>query len=139
MAQHYRDLVAWQIATELRRIIIRITEAPHPKGDAKFVTDIRGSSRSIASNLAEGHGRFDPLENARFVEIAKAALDETENHLMDGRSSGYFHSADFEDAHLLVRLLTAMLMRLLRYLRSPEAQQKATRIRKRLNEGSSRT
>lgn len=138
MAQHYRDLVAWQIATELRRIIIRITQPPHPNGDATFVTDIRGSSRSIASNLAAGHRRCNPLENARFVEIAKASLDETENHLMDGRSSGYFRSVDFEDAHLLVRLLAVMLTRLLRYLRSPEAQQNAQRIRKRLNEGNSR-
>ena len=47
------------------------------------------SSASAPANIAEGFGRFRPGDFARFLEIARASLDETRNHLIDGRDRGY--------------------------------------------------
>jgi hypothetical protein len=61
MAQGFKELVVWQLAEQLRRKIIKMTSAAKVKKDVRFVSDIRGSSRSVAANIAEGHGRFTPV------------------------------------------------------------------------------
>jgi four helix bundle protein len=133
MAQRFEDLIVWQLADQLRRKIIEMTSAANVKKDFRFVSDIRGSSRSVASNIAEGHGRFNPGEFHRFMEFASGSLEETENHLQDGLTSLYFTKEDHAAAHLLVRRLTAAKAPLMRYLRSEEAKQNAKAIRAREN------
>ena len=81
MAQTFKDLIVWQLADQLRLNIIEMTSAAEVKKDFRFVSDIRGSSRSVTSNIAEGHGRFNPGEFHRFMEFASGSLEETENHL----------------------------------------------------------
>jgi four helix bundle protein len=118
----HRDLIIWQLAYELRRQVLRMTRRrPHPT-DFAFVSDIRRSARSVASNIAEGHNRFRPPDNHRFLLISRASLKETEEHLVDGVESGYFTKADHESAQALVRRLTAGMSSLMRYLRSPAAE-----------------
>jgi hypothetical protein len=39
--------------------------------------------RSAPRNIAEGFGRYDPREFARYLRIARASLMETRNHLND--------------------------------------------------------
>ena len=133
MAQGFRDLIVWQLAEQLRRKIIRMTSPPEVKKDFRFVSDIRGSARSVPSNIAEGHGRFNPGEFHRFMEFASASLEETENHLEDGLTSAYFTKEDHAAAHLLVRRLTVAKTRFMKYLRSEQAKRNAKAIRRRQN------
>ena len=76
----------------------------------------------MPSNTAEGHHRFRPKDNHRFLEIAKASLKETEEHLVDGFESGYFKKDEYDDAQRYVRRTSAAMARLMRYLRSPAAE-----------------
>jgi four helix bundle protein len=122
MAHSYRDLIVWQLARELRLHVIRMTSRRPVPIDRDFVRDIRRSVRSVASNTAEGHNRFRPKENHRFLEIAKASLAETEGHLDDGFENNYFTKAEYAAAHLLVRRITPALASLMRYLRSLAAE-----------------
>ena len=133
MADSFKDLIVWQLAEQLRWKIIKMTSAAEVKKDFRFVSDIRGSSRSVASNIAEGHGRFNPGEFHRFMEFASGSLEETENHLQDGLTSSYFTKEDHAAAHLLVRRLTAAKAPFMRYLRSEQAKQNAKAIRRRQN------
>ncbi len=126
MANTYKELSVWQLADELRRHVVRITATGNGGVDRDLARDIRRSARSVPANVAEGIGRFDPLDFHRFLKIAKASLDETENHLADGLASGRFTKAEHDIAHTLVRRLTVQLTSLMRYLRSAEAKQKAT-------------
>jgi four helix bundle protein len=130
MAQSYRDLIVWQLARELRLHVLRMTRAKWGSGDRDLVSDIRRSVRSVAANTAEGHARFSPADFRRFLEIAKASLDETENHLKDGLESGLFTRTDYEGAHSLVKRITVAMMRLMNYLRSNEAKENAKRARR---------
>ena len=98
-------------------------------GDRDLIRDIRRSVRSVAANTAEGHTRFRPADFHRFLEIAKASLDETENHLADGLESGQFASADYEVAQSLVRRITVAMTRLMSYLRTEAAKQNAERAK----------
>ena len=130
MAKHFRELVVWQLAYELRRQVILLTIKCQTTANRSFVWDIRRSARSVPANIAEGHGRFRPADNHRFLEIALASLLETENHLLDGLETGAFSHADHEAAQKLVRRLTVALTRLMAYLRTNEAKQNAARYRR---------
>jgi len=129
MAKNYRELVVWQLGFALRRQVVRMTKKRWIE-DRSFVWDIRRSARSVPNNTAEGHGRFMPSDNHRFLVIAKSSLDETEGHLLDGLDSGYFDQADYDLAQNLVKRLTVAMTRLMAYLRSKEAKQNAERFRR---------
>lgn len=66
-AQKIQDLVAWQLACRLRDLIDRMTEGERVQRDVSFRDQIRNASASVASNLAEGFGRYYPKSNAAFV------------------------------------------------------------------------
>ena len=73
----FRDLVAWQLAYELKCEVYAFTSTGRVSRDFDYVNDIRSASASAPANIAEGFGRFRPLEFARFLTIAKASLVET--------------------------------------------------------------
>jgi four helix bundle protein len=85
----FRELVAWQLSYELKCEVFAFTAKAPASRDFKYCDQIRSSSRSASTNIAEGFGRFRPREFARFLEIARASLVETRNHLVDGRDCGY--------------------------------------------------
>src|SRR3954447_24970352 len=78
-AHSYEELECWQLATALKREVYVITDREIVAKDFKFRQQIRDSARSGPSNIAEGFGRFRPAEFARFLEIARASLMETQN------------------------------------------------------------
>lgn len=71
--------------------------------DFTFCDQLRRSARSGPANLAEGLGRHRPRDNARFVRIALGSLHETQNHLVDGRNSGYIGEREFTELFQLSR------------------------------------
>lgn len=80
-AKHFSELVAWQLARELRRAVYRITERP-----------------------------------ARFLQIATASLNETENHLEDGIDLGYWTRDELTEVFVLCRRAGSAIGGLQRYL-----------------------
>ena len=90
MAKSFREMVAWQLAFELKNeIILLLKEGPAAR-DFKFRDQLADAARSVPRNIAEGFGRFNPAETMHFLDIARGSLDETENHLRDGVVSSYF-------------------------------------------------
>jgi len=85
----FRDLVAWQLCYELKCEVLAFTATGVASKDFKYRDQIRDSSASAHSNIAEGFGRFRSRDFARFLEYARASLIETQNHLLDGRDRGY--------------------------------------------------
>lgn len=85
--KHFSELVAWQLARELRKAVYKLLARPAVRHDFDFVQQLRSSARGPARNIAEGFGRFRPRDFSRFLTIASASLDETENHLEDGITS----------------------------------------------------
>jgi len=85
----FRELVCWRLSYELKCEVLAFIETGPASKDFKYRDQIKDSSSSAPSNIAEGFGRFRPGDFARFLEIARASLDETRNHLIDGRDRGY--------------------------------------------------
>jgi four helix bundle protein len=53
-ARNHRELVAWQLADELRRLIFKSTSTGPASRDFTFRDQIRDSASSACRNTAEG-------------------------------------------------------------------------------------
>ena len=84
----FRELVCWRLSYELKCEVLAFIESGPASKDYKYRDQIKDSSSSAPSNIAEGFGRFRPGEFARYLEIARASLIETRNHLLDARDRG---------------------------------------------------
>ena len=101
--EHHEDLVAWQVATELKERVFELTARSDVSKHLKFCDQVRSSSRSGPANIAEGFWRYRPRDNARFVRIALGSLGETANHLRDAWKENYIGEAEYTTLAQLAR------------------------------------
>jgi len=74
--RHYRDLLVWQKAMELARQVYLHTEE-FPKSETFGLRmQMRRSAVSVASNIAEGHGRLTDSQLRNSLGIARGSLNE---------------------------------------------------------------
>jgi four helix bundle protein len=120
-ARHFRELACWQLARELKSEVYAFTDRIPASRDRDFCEDIRASSRSVSSNIAEGFGRQTHREFARFLSIARGSLQETDNHLQDAFDCHYVSASDFARLSDLTRRALVTTTRLQSYLlRTPD-------------------
>jgi len=87
--QSFEELDVWKKARELKKEIFHLTKT-FPSEERFSLTDqLKRSSRSVPSQIAEGHGRRTFPDRLRFSIIARGSLAETLNHLIDASDSGY--------------------------------------------------
>jgi four helix bundle protein len=78
----YRDLVVWQKAMDLVERVYLVTRA-FPREEVYGLTSqLRRSSVSILSNIAEGQSRMTSGEFIQFLGIARGPLAEVETQLI---------------------------------------------------------
>jgi four helix bundle protein len=118
--KHHEDLVAWQLSENLRQAIVALLAKPGRERQRDFCDQIRRSSRSAPSNIAEGFARYKPREFARFMRIALGSLGETQNHLRAGLNDKILSQEEFDEAwSLAIRAIKAS-KKLHSYLRNCE-------------------
>jgi four helix bundle protein len=89
----HRDLVAWQQAMELVRLIYCLTRS-FPKDELYgLVSQMRRAAVSIPSNLAEGYGRNSRRELHQYIGQARGSLCEVETQVEIARDLGYLNAA----------------------------------------------
>jgi four helix bundle protein len=88
--RHYRDLIAWQKAMELARLVYTTTEE-FPKAETFGLRmQLRRSSVNVASHIAEAHGRLNDLEMRKGLGAARAAINELQTQTELAASLGFF-------------------------------------------------
>jgi len=92
----FQDLVAWQLAFELKRSVDAVCSRPQIRRDFKFCSQLTDAAASGPRNIAEGFGRYFHPEFARFARIARASEIEVLNHLIDARSRGYIDDKEYD-------------------------------------------
>ena len=76
------ELMIYQISIQFAQDIFELTENISHHWQVVEVNQIRRSSSSVPSNIAEGFGqRFYPKKFMHYLNIAKGSSDETQNHL----------------------------------------------------------
>jgi four helix bundle protein len=129
IARRFDELLAWQVVHELSVEVWKAAARGPVLHDFKFSSQIRDASDSPGRNIAEGFGRFNPTEFARFLDIARGSALETQSLLRKGLAIGYFSTPDFERLDNLASRGLQSIAKLQRYLHSTEAKRNAQRVR----------
>jgi four helix bundle protein len=118
IARHFTELIAWQLADELRREVIAFTSRPPCSRDFKFCAQVRAAADSVCFNTAEGFGRFRPKEFERFLGFAKGSLEEIQDALVSAKRKGYITDPEFHRMWRLTKRAIPANARLQTYLRT---------------------
>ena len=114
--ESYRDLIVWQKSIQLVKGIYQLTRS-FPKEELYgLVMQMRRSSVSIPSNIAEGYGRNSKTDYLRFLKIAVGSLYELQTQLEIATELGFTRKADMRDVLGLGIEIEKMLIALIRNL-----------------------
>ena len=116
-ARHFRELVCWQLARELKIALYEFAEQPKVKNDFRFYSQVRDAAASAPRNIAEGFGRRTHADFTRFLDVARASLGECQNHLQDAVDRGYLPSGEFDRLNAIAERACAAVAGLQRHLR----------------------
>ena len=116
-ARHFRELVCWQLARDLKSALYQVTDSEAVRRDLRFCDQLRDAAASAPRNIAEGFGRRTHADFAKFLDIARGSLMECQNHLQDAVDRGYLTSEDFSQLNSLAQRTCGAVAGLQRYLR----------------------
>lgn len=112
-SKNYKDLIVWQKAIDIAELTYKIT-SKFPKEEVYGLTSqMRRSSISIASNIAEGQGRGTPAQFIHFLTISKGSLCELETQLVIALRLSYISKNEYDTFEALLfeigRLLNGLI------------------------------
>ena len=103
MINSYKDLKVWNKAMDLTTMVYDALKTFPPKEEYGLSSQMRRSSVSIPSNIAEGYGRNSTLDYCRFLQIALGSAYELETQVELARRIDY---VDNDTANKLATQLT---------------------------------
>jgi four helix bundle protein len=93
--QSFEDLVAWQKARVLARLVYDMTRRREFGRDYALAGQMQRAASSVMANIAEGFDREGPTEFHRFVSIARASCAELLSHVYLAHDIGYIADEEF--------------------------------------------
>jgi four helix bundle protein len=96
MLKSYRELDVWQEAWALVEAIYALSTRFPSEERFGLSSQIRRSSVSIPSNIAEGHARPTTRDYLRFIGISLGSLAEMETQLLLAQRLGYIDHATLD-------------------------------------------
>ena len=114
----FQDLVAWQLAVQLRRLADGYCQKPAIRRDVRFRDQLSDAACSAPRNIAEGFGRKSHRDFAKFAIIARASEQEVLNHFIAAHEKGYLDATEFDRGDHAVRKAVRVLNGLIAYLES---------------------
>ena len=110
MAQHYRELIAWQVAMELVVHVYEITRQFPDDERFGLISQMRRCAVSIPSNIAEGQARNTTGEFKQFIGVARGSIAELTTQILIAQRLGYLpkESNAVEKAEEVGRILTGL-------------------------------
>lgn len=110
----YKELIVWQKSMTLVKEIYQLTY--NFPNDEKFglISQMRRSSISIPSNIAEGWGRLSRKNYIQFLRISRGSLFELETQLLIAKDLNYIK--DSKEIEGLIIEISKMLNSLIKKL-----------------------
>ena len=87
--QSFEELDVWKKARQLKKDIFNLIKGFPGEEKYRLTDQLIRSSRSVNTQIAEGHGRKTYPDRLRFCVIARGSLSETLNHLIDSFDCSY--------------------------------------------------
>ena len=109
----FTDLKAWQEGHALVILVYKITKQFPKEEMYSLIDQMRRSSSSVTSNIAEGFGRQGFKEKIQFYYIAQGSLTELKDQILIAKDVGYIknHSLNelIEKSNNTHRLLQGLI------------------------------
>lgn len=116
--RNFRNLKVWEKGHRLTLAIYRYTSS-YPKEELYGLTSqMRRSSSSIPSNIAEGCGRNSQPQFARFLNIAFGSASELEYQIILSKDLGFIEEERFDKLFEKVTEIKKMLSSLMQQVQS---------------------
>ena len=127
----FTELRAWQACDVYKKAVYRLCCTGGLSTDLTRRTQLERSAAGAPAHVAEGFGRFNPADFARFLVMARASLMESQNHLRDAVDKAYITEDIRVEHDALAEGALQEVTGLMEYLQSPEALRNARRARER--------
>ena len=114
----FEDLYVWQLAIELVKQVYILTDEGKLKKDFGLKDQMRRSSVSVPTNVAEGFERFSKKEYLLFLNIAKGSAGELRSLFRVAREVNYIDDLTHRELQALVRKLSACLYKQMSAIRA---------------------
>ena len=116
-AKRFQDLIAWQLARELRKFVNEAAVETLISRDSGLCDQLRRAARSVTSNIAEGFPCPSHIEFARFLDIAGRSVREIEDGFIEAVDRQFLTDAQAARGFNLAKRTSVAIARLSKYLR----------------------
>jgi len=114
----FEEVIAWQKARELCKLIHVYTLKDKFSKDFKLVSQIKSSSGSSMDNISEGFERGGNKEFIQFLYISKGSAGEVRSQLYRALDNGYISKEEFNKAFNLAAEVGKLDAGLINHLKS---------------------
>jgi four helix bundle protein len=129
--RRFTSLRAWQACDAFKKAVYCLCEETPLAKDWMRRRQLEKAASGPPAHVAEGFGRFNPPDSARFAVIARSSLMEAQNHLLDAVDRGYISEERRQSLNALAETALREVTGWLEYLQSTEALRNARRARER--------
>ena len=112
---NFKKLQVWQKAKDLAVNVYRLTESGPISKDFGLKDQIRRSSVSVPSNIAEGDNLDIYKQSIKHFYIARGSTAELRTQLIISQEIGYITKEQFEQLESDCDKISAMLTTLIKY------------------------
>ncbi|MBI2591294.1 MAG: four helix bundle protein [Candidatus Brennerbacteria bacterium] len=114
----FKDLIVWQKSVDLAVLVYKTTEI-FPRSELYgIVNQMRRSSISISSNIAEGFKRIHKKEKLQFYNVAYGSAAELESQIEVADKLGFFSKENYQNLLSLIIEVSKMIEGLMKSLNS---------------------
>ena len=119
-AENFEDLESWKLAREISRLVYSFSSNGSFAKDFALTNQIRRSSISIVSNIAEGFERNGDKEFVQFLTIAKGSCGELRAQLYIALDQNYIDNRLFSEIGGKLKETSRMIAGLIKYLKQSD-------------------
>lgn len=116
LIKSFEELDVWKFARQTNKRIYTITSASTFRNDMDLIRQMRRSSLSIVSNIAEGFERASHREFRYFLNIAKASAGELRAQLFVAFDLEYISQSTFDELYKQLIIIAKLINSLRTYL-----------------------
>jgi four helix bundle protein len=114
----FKELEIWQKGYEMTIEVFNLTKTLPSEEKYGLISQMRRSSQSIPTNIAEGCGRNSQKELLRFSSIAMGSASELEYQLILSKDIGFITPQDYTGINEKLLTLKKMLNAFMKYLKT---------------------
>ena len=118
--ENFEDLESWKLAREISRLVYSFSSNGSFAKDFALTNQIRRSSISIVSNIAEGFERNGDKEFVQFLTIAKGSCGELRAQLYIALDQNYIDNRLFSEIEGKLKETSRMIAGLIKYLKQSD-------------------